>query len=138
MLRMGSGRTQYLVEDDVNLTGYPQVFDELTNGVVTRTYAYGWQRISQNQLISNQWTPSFYGYDGQGSVRQLTNSAGSVTDTYEYDAFGNALALSGSTPNNFLYRGEQYDSDLGFYYLRTLLQPDLPRLSQPLITGVSR
>jgi YD repeat-containing protein len=28
--------TQYLVEDDVNPTGLPQVFDELTNGVVTR------------------------------------------------------------------------------------------------------
>ena len=25
---------------------------------------------------------------------------------------------TGSTPNNYLYRGEQYDSDLGLYYLR--------------------
>ncbi len=48
----------------------------------------------------------------------LTNSAGTVTDTYEYDAFGNALQTSGTTPNNYLYRGEQYDSDLGLYYLR--------------------
>jgi hypothetical protein len=30
--------TQYLVEDDHNPTGYSQVFDELTNGAVTRTY----------------------------------------------------------------------------------------------------
>jgi YD repeat-containing protein len=29
--------TRYLVEDDVNPAGYPQVFDELTNGIVTRT-----------------------------------------------------------------------------------------------------
>jgi RHS repeat-associated protein len=41
-----------------------------------------------------------------------------VTDTYEYDAFGNSFTVSGSTPNEFLYRGEQYDSDLGLYYLR--------------------
>jgi RHS repeat-associated protein len=26
--------------------------------------------------------------------------------------------VSGTTPNNYLYRGEQYDSDLGLYYLR--------------------
>jgi large repetitive protein len=90
--------TQYLVEDDVNPTGYPQVFGELTNGAVTRTYTYGLQRIDENQLISSQWTPSFYGYDGGGNVRQLTSAAGTVTDSYEYDAFGNSFTVSGSTP----------------------------------------
>jgi len=64
------------------------------------------------------WTPSFYGYDGSGTVRQLTNSAGAVTDTYEYDAFGNSITISGSTPNHFKYRGEEWDPDLGLYYLR--------------------
>ena len=44
---------------------------------------------AKNQIISSTWTPSFYGYDGGGNVRQLTNSAGAVTDSYEYDAFGN-------------------------------------------------
>ena len=109
--------TKYLV-DDLNPTGYPQVFDELTNGTVTRTYAYGLQRIDEEQVISSNWTPSFYGYDGGGNVRQLTNSAGTVTDTYEYDAFGNEVNHTGTTPNNYLYRGEQYDPDLGLYYLR--------------------
>ncbi len=41
-----------------------------------------------------------------------------VTDSYEYDAYGNSFTVSGSTPNNYLYRGEQYDPDLGLYYLR--------------------
>ncbi len=41
-----------------------------------------------------------------------------ITDSYEYDAFGNSFTVSGSTPNNDLYRGEQFDSDLGLYYLR--------------------
>ena len=110
--------TKYLVEDDMNPTGYPQVLDELTNGVVTRTYTYGLQRISQDQVIENLWTPSFYGYDGGGNVRQLTNSLGTVTDKYEYDAFGNDVYHTGTTPNNYLYRGEQYDPDLALYYLR--------------------
>jgi RHS repeat-associated protein len=61
---------------------------------------------------------SFYGYDGMGNVRQLTNSAGVVTDEYEYDAYGNSFTKTGSTPNSYLYRGEQFDSDLGLYYLR--------------------
>ena len=112
--------TQYLVEDDVNPTGYPQVLDELTGPIgsaaVTRTYTYGLQRISQDQIAGN--VLSYYQYDGGGSVRQLTNSVGQVTDSYEYDAFGNSFTKVGTTPNNYLYRGEQYDSDLGLYYLR--------------------
>jgi RHS repeat-associated protein len=114
---VGGVTTQYLV-DDLNPTGLPQVVEEVVNGAVTRQYTYGLQRISENQIIANLWTPSFYEYDGGGSVRQLTNSTGQVTDKYEYDAFGHFFTLSGTTPNNYLYRGEQYDSDLGLYYLR--------------------
>jgi RHS repeat-associated protein len=119
----GVPTTTYYLVDDLNPTGYPQVVDELnTGGAVTRTYTYGLQRISENlspALTGNSaWTPSFYGYDGGGNVRQLTNSTGTVTDSYEYDAFGNEFTVSGTTPNEFMYRGEQFDSDLGLYYLR--------------------
>ncbi|MGA3080440.1 MAG: RHS repeat-associated core domain-containing protein, partial [Terracidiphilus sp.] len=114
---VGGVTTQYLV-DDLNPTGYSQVIEEVVNGAVTRQYTYGLQRISENQVVNSTWTPSFYVYDGGGSVRQLTNSAGAVTDEYEYDSFGNSFTKVGSTPNNYLYRGEQFDSDLGLYYLR--------------------
>lgn len=109
--------TQYLV-DDLNPTGYPQVLEEIVNGAPEREYTYGLQRIDEDQVIQGAWVPSFYGYDGFGTVRQLTNTAGAVTDTYEYDAFGNEITSTGTTANEFLYRGEQYDSDLGLYYLR--------------------
>ena len=111
----GTTTTQYLVEDDVNPTGYPQVLDELSGTIVARTYTYGLQLISQDRIANNAL--SYYQYDG-GGVRQLTNSIGQVTDSYEYDAFGNSFTTQGTTPNNYLYRGEQYDSDLGLYYLR--------------------
>ena len=110
--------TKSLIVDDVNPTGLPQVFEESVNGVVQRTYTYGLQRISEDQIINNSWTPSFYGYDGFGSVRQLTGLDEKVTDNYNYDAFGNLLSSPGPTPNNYLYRGEQFDSDMGLYYLR--------------------
>jgi RHS repeat-associated protein len=118
---VGGVTTQYLV-DDLNPTGLPQVVEEVVNGAVTRQYTYGLQRISQNlspTVTGNStWTPSFYVYDGGGSVRQLTNTTGAVTDEYEYDAYGHSFTKSGTTPNNYLYRGEQFDSDLGLYYLR--------------------
>ena len=114
---VGGATTKYLV-DTVNPTGLPQVVDETVNGAVTRTYAYGLQRISENQLAGSTWTPSFYGYDGHGNVRFLTSSAHSVTDTYQYDAFGRIIAVTGSTPNNFKYSGEWLDSNVGLFYLR--------------------
>jgi YD repeat-containing protein len=78
---------------------------------VTKTYAYGLQRISENQLIGGVWTPSFYGYDGHGNVRYLTNAAGTITDTYTYDAFGLLTATTGSTPNAYTYSGERFDQN---------------------------
>jgi RHS repeat-associated protein len=41
-----------------------------------------------------------------------------VTDTYDYDAFGNVVNQTGSTPGNYLFAGEQYDPALGLYYNR--------------------
>lgn len=92
--------------------------DELVSGAVTRTYTYGLQRISENQLISGVWKPSFYGYDGHGNVRFLANTTGTLTDTYQFDAFGMMIASTGTTPNTYLYSGERFDSNLNLYHLR--------------------
>ena len=108
--------TKYLV-DTLNPTGYAQVVDELQAGAVVRTYTLGLERISQQQVASGQQL-SYYGFDGHGSVRNLTDSTGSVTDSYDYDAFGNLIASTGSTPNNYLFAGEQFDRALGLYYNR--------------------
>src|SRR5208337_2073175 len=37
---------------------------------------------------------------------------------YDYDAFGNLINQTGSTPNNYLFAGEQYDPALSLYYNR--------------------
>ena len=109
--------TNYLVDAN-NPTGYAQVVDELQSGAVVRSYAYGHALISQ-RIVGG--AASFFQYDGQGSVRQLTDAAAAVTDAYDYDAFGNLLHVSGSTPNEHLYSGEQFDANLGFYNLRARL-----------------
>jgi hypothetical protein len=62
--------TKYLI-DTLNPTGYSQVMDELVSGAVTKTYTYGRQRISENQLSGSTWTPTFYGYDGHGRVAHI-------------------------------------------------------------------
>ena len=109
--------TDYLVDTN-NLTGYAQVVEEIQNGVVIKQYSYGLDLISQRQLIGNDRITHFYGYDGHGSVRYLTDVTGSITDTYDFDSHGILINQTGSTPNNYLYAGEQFDHDLGLYYNR--------------------
>jgi len=109
--------TKYLV-DTLNPTGYSQVMDEVISGAVTKTYTYGLRLISENQLSGSTWTPSFYGYDGHGNVRFLTNTAGAVGNTYQFDAFGAPIASTGTIANTYLYSGERFDSNLNLYHLR--------------------
>src|SRR5262249_14367852 len=111
--------TKYLI-DDQSLTGFPQVIAETGSDGSTRTFVYGLDRISQRQFTpsSNSTVISFYVYDGHGSVRALSNPVGAITDTYDYDAFGNLINRTGTTPNNFLFAGEQFDPALGIYYNR--------------------
>ena len=113
----GGVTTKYLI-DTLNPTGYSQVLDELVNGSVTKTNTYGLQRISENQLSGSTWTPTFYGYDGHGNVRFTTNTAGTVGNTYQYDAFGMPIASTGTIANTYLYSGERFDRNLNLYHLR--------------------
>jgi RHS repeat-associated protein len=122
----GGVTTKYLV-DTQNPTGYAQVvYETFTGGTgareLTHSYVYGLERVSEQRIYftgSQSLTQYiYYVYDGHGSVRALTDPTGTVTDTYDYDAFGNLLHQTGTTPNNYLYSGEQFDPDLGFYYNR--------------------
>ncbi len=123
------GQVTFFVVDDRNPSGYVQVLEEITAWAgatnLTKVYAYGLDLLSQRQpgVFTN-----FYGYDGHGSVRFLTDSGGNVTDTYVYDAYGTLISSTGHTDNNYLYCGEQYDPHLHFYYLRArYLNPDTGR-----------
>jgi len=125
----GGVTTRYLI-DDLNPSGRAQVVEEVVGGAVQRAYTYGHALISQRQLLGGIWTASFYGYDGHGNVRFLTDSAGAVSDTYDFDAFGNLIRATGSTPNNYLFTGEQRDPNIGFYYLRArYYSPDQGRFA---------
>jgi RHS repeat-associated protein/uncharacterized repeat protein (TIGR01451 family) len=113
-----AGATTGYLLDDRNPTGYVQVLDEVQSGAITRSYVYGLELIEQDRINSTRQSTSYNVYDGHGSVRALTDMAGAVTDTYDYDAFGNIIHSTGSTPNVYLFAGEQFDPNLHLYYNR--------------------
>ncbi|MCX7180869.1 MAG: RHS repeat-associated core domain-containing protein, partial [Proteobacteria bacterium] len=152
----GGTTTTYYLVDDRNPSGYAQVLEEQSTagGTPTVRYVYGLDLVNQDR----NGTLSYYGYDGLGTARCLIGgSIGSagyqlVTDSYTFDAFGiltaryarrtsdgvmlafadpaSETAPAGTTPvdNNYRYTGEQWDKDLGMYYLRArYYSPDLGR-----------
>jgi len=110
--------TRYMVDGN-NLTGYAQVVEELGgDNSVQVVYTYGLDLISQNRKGFLSWSKSYYGYDATGTTRMLFDDSGTVTDTYTYEAFGTIINRTGTTTNAYLFHGEQFDADLGLYYLR--------------------
>ncbi|WP_018016108.1 choice-of-anchor A family protein [Teredinibacter turnerae] len=106
----GGVATQYIVDANRD---YAQVLLE-TGDTQDVFYTYGHDLISQ--LREN--TPSFYIYDGLGSTRALSDSVGAISDTYDYEVFGELLNQTGATENDYLFTGEQFDRSVDQYYLR--------------------
>ncbi len=103
--------TSFIVDEN---TDYAQVLEEVESGSAVVTYSYGHDLLNQERA----GTHSYYHYDGLGSTRALSDDLGSITDSYNYEAFGDVLNQAGSTENNYLFTGEQFDSSLNQYYLR--------------------
>ena len=80
----------------------------------TYSYVYGLDLIS---AVDGSGSEIYYTYDGLGSVANLTDATGAVTDSYTYDVFGEIRTSSGSTSNDWLFTGEQEDES-GLYFLR--------------------
>lgn len=81
---------------------------------------------------------SFYNADGLGSVTSLSNTAGSLAQTYGYDSFGKQTSATGSLANPFQYTARELDAETNLYYYRAryvdqstgrFLNEDLARFS---------
>ncbi|MBU2891853.1 RHS repeat-associated core domain-containing protein, partial [Colwellia sp. D2M02] len=121
-----NGTTKYFIV--ASTRDYSQVLAESDDSdQVLTNYLYGLDLISQ---ASNNES-YYYLYDGLGSTQALTDSSETVTDTYDYQAFGQVLNQTGETENSYLFTGEQYDSELDNYYLRArYYDQEIGRLTQ--------
>jgi RHS repeat-associated protein len=109
---VGLSVTTFLVD---RVQPFQQVLEDRVGGAVTATY------VHLDDLVAAAFPGTgtrFYHYDGQMSTRKLTDSAAAVTDEYTFDAWGVTLASTGTTPNNYLYTGEQFDPNVGMQYNR--------------------
>ncbi|MCL4202817.1 MAG: hypothetical protein KJ000_09990 [Pirellulaceae bacterium] len=102
----------YLAETDAD--------DDIQAVYTNEPQPYG-NLISQYRKGPTIWLPSYYQYDALGATRVLTNDAGDMTDTYLYDAWGNELAVTGTTVTPFGWVGQvgyYWDEGTGTFYIR--------------------
>ena len=98
--------TSYLVDTN---TPYANVITQSKGGVKT-SYTYGNDLLNDNE--------HYFLTDALGSTRALSDASGTITNTYSYTPYGELSNHTGSSQNNFLFAGEQFDSQIGEYYLR--------------------
>jgi RHS repeat-associated protein len=73
---------------------------------------------------------SYYHSDGNGNVTALVNGSGQVVARYNYDPYGNLLAMSGPLAEANLYRFSSKESDAKsglYYYGYRFYAPNLQR-----------
>ncbi len=110
--KSSSSATSVFAYDGDNL-----VEETNSSGTSVARYSQG-LNIDEPLAMLRSSTTSYYQADGLGSITSLSNSAGSIANTYTYDSFGNLTASTGSLVNSFRYTGREFDSETNLYYYR--------------------
>src|SRR5262249_49084832 len=66
----------------------------------------------------SDWQTRLTHLDGLGSLRRLTDTAGNITDSWSYTAFGELYGRTGTDPIPYAFAGEPLDPNSGFQYHR--------------------
>ncbi len=123
----GTTTTTYYLVDTQNPNGYPQPIEQgTTPGSPQITYVWGAQLISETYAtgatipgVGTATRPTTYYIltDAHGNTRVVTNATGTVVETMNYDAFGNALGFNASVAlTTYLYSSMPFDAASGNYY----------------------
>jgi RHS repeat-associated protein len=109
--------TNYLVDTSGSLSHVVAETDE--SGALKAYYLRGDDLLAVLRPDSaSSYLTHFYHADGLGSIRRLTDEAGTITDGYTYSTFGELISHTGSDPQPYAFTGEPLDPNSGFQYHR--------------------
>ena len=89
----------------------------VTTAVHTQEPSHYGRLISQQRATDT----SYFHQEKLGSTRLLTDESGTVTDSFIYDAWGNAVHRNGTTETSFQWIGSigyHFDTHPGLHYIR--------------------
>jgi len=105
------GPTIYLYD------GYNSIEEADSAGNVIARYAQG-AHVDEPFAEVRSGTNSYYQQDGFDSVTSLTNSTGSLANSYTYDSYGRLMGSTGALINPFQYTSREFDPETGIYFYR--------------------
>jgi RHS repeat-associated protein/uncharacterized repeat protein (TIGR01451 family) len=119
------GVTNRYLHDPIGLVDVAAEYDG--TGALVAHYDHALGLVARTDEASNEL---FYSFDALGSTREVTGEAGTVLNSYDYDAFGAAAVASEAVQNAFCFVGRfgiQEEPWSSHYMRARYYQPTLGR-----------
>ena len=85
---------------------------------VRQAYTYGESGIGERVSVDKSEESSYYLYDGRNSVTGILTENANLTNSYQYDPYGNLTSGTADGVNYYGYNGESTSVKTGLQYLR--------------------
>ena len=85
---------------------------------VRQAYIYGESGIGERVSVDKSEESSYYLYDGRNSVTGILTENANLTNSYQYDPYGNLTSGTADGVNYYGYNGESTNVKTGLQYLR--------------------
>ena len=108
--------TEYI--NDINRENTEVLAEYGSDEKVRQAYTYGESGIGERISVDKSTESSYYLYDGRNSVTEILTETANLTNSYQYDPYGNLTSGTADGVNYYGYNGESTNVKTGLQYLR--------------------
>ena len=108
--------TEYI--NDINRENTEVLAEYGSDEKVRQAYTYGESGIGERVSVDKSKESSYYLYDGRNSVTGILTETANLTNSYQYDSYGNLTSGTADGVNYYGYNGESTNVKTGLQYLR--------------------
>ena len=108
--------TEYI--NDINRENTEVLAEYGADEKIRQTYTYGESGIGERISVDKSTESSYYLYDGRNSVTGILTETANLTNSYQYDPYGNLTSGTADGVNYYGYNGESTNVKTGLQYLR--------------------
>ena len=108
--------TEYI--NDINRENTEVLAEYGADEKVRQAYTYGESGIGERVSVDKSEESSYYLYDGRNSVTGILTENANLTNSYQYDPYGNLTSGTADGVNYYGYNGESTNVKTGLQYLR--------------------
>ena len=121
MVKGGSNAKGYTLTEyinDINRENTEVLAEYGADEKVRQAYTYGESGIGERVSVDKSEESSYYLYDGRNSVTGILTENANLTNSYQYDPYGNLTSGTADGVNYYGYNGESTNVKTGLQYLR--------------------